>query len=194
MSSKNLVEKREHVSDELLDDSLKVFADTSKELEVLATNILNWIKYQHQDRKLMKESFNLHQTTDQVIRLVAPLYNPKNITIQNNIHPDMEIHQFLEPIKIIIYNLILNAIYFTPVNGLIQINCLKENNSYKLTITDNGIGMTKEQSKNILNRDFIVSSQNVDEKRGSGLGYLIIRDLLKILEADILITDRKSVV
>ena len=57
----------------------------------------------------------------------------------------------------------------------------------ELTISDNGIGMTKEQSKNILNRDFIVSSHNVDEKRGSGLGYLIIRDLLKIIEAEIVI-------
>jgi len=187
MSSKNLVEKREHVSDELLDDSLKVFADTSKELEVLATNILNWIKYQHQDRKLMKESFHLYQITDQIIRLVAPLYNPKKITIQNQISENMEVYQCLEPIKIIIYNLVLNAIYFTPVNGLIQINCIKEKNTYKLTITDNGIGMTKEQSRNILSRDFIVTSQNVDEKRGSGLGYLIIRDLLKIIEAEIAI-------
>ncbi len=40
--------------------------------------------------------------------------------------------------------------------------------------------MTQEQINNIMAIHFIISSANVDNRKGNGLGYLIIKDLLKI--------------
>ena len=41
--------------------------------------------------------------------------------------------------------------------------------------------MTQEQITNIMADHFIISSANVDNRKGNGLGYLIIKDLMKIL-------------
>ena len=185
-SGKTLEEKGDKISKELYDETLHEITTTSKELEILTSNILNWIKYQHQDRLLSMEQFNLFQVADQVIRLLKPISKEKDITLLNTIPEQLSVYQFIEPVKIIMYNLIMNAIQFT-THGLIETGCLIEDKKIMLFVKDSGKGISEQQKENILNKDYIISSVNVDEKRGSGLGYLIIRDLIKILSAEIMI-------
>ena len=52
--------------------------------------------------------------------------------------------------------------------------------------------MTQEQIANIMADHFIVSSANLDNKKGNGLGYLIIKDLLKMMDGTILIESEKN--
>ena len=132
------------------------------------------------------EQFNLFQVADQVIRLLKPISKEKDITLLNTIPEQLSVYQFIEPVKIIMYNLIMNAIQFT-THGLIETGCLIEDKKIMLFVKDSGKGISEQQKENILNKDYIISSVNVDEKRGSGLGYLIIRDLIKILSAEIMI-------
>ena len=51
--------------------------------------------------------------------------------------------------------------------------------------------MTKEQIHNIMSDQFIVSSANVNNRKGNGLGYLIVKDLIKIMNAELQITSEK---
>ena len=52
-------------------------ASTSKELELLGTNILNWIKYRNEDRRLAKESFNLHDLVSQLFGIFNAMARQK---------------------------------------------------------------------------------------------------------------------
>jgi signal transduction histidine kinase len=61
-----------------------------------------------------------------------------------------------------------------------------------LLIEDTGVGMTQEQINNIMADHFIISSANVDNRKGNGLGYLIIKDLLKILRGSLVIQSEKG--
>ena len=61
-----------------------------------------------------------------------------------------------------------------------------------LLIEDTGVGMTQEQINNIMADHFIISSANVDRRKGNGLGYLIIKDLLKIIRGSLLIQSEKN--
>ena len=185
-SGKTLEEKGDKISRELYNETLHEITNTTKELEILTSNILNWIKYQHQDRLLSCENFNLYQVTEQGIRILKPISKEKDITLFNTIPEQLSVYQFKEPVRIILYNLIMNSIQFTE-HGIIETGCIIEGNKIMLFVKDCGKGMSKQQKENILNKDYIISSVNVDEKRGSGLGYLIIRDLIKILNADIYI-------
>lgn len=61
-----------------------------------------------------------------------------------------------------------------------------------ICVQDQGSGMTKEQIQNILEDTFIITSANVDNKKGHGLGYLIIKDLIKTMGASISIDSEKN--
>jgi signal transduction histidine kinase len=90
-----------------------------------------------------------------------------------------------------VYNLLSNAINFS-TSGEIIIGAIIVGDHIKLTVADKGSGMTPEQIKNILSDKFIISSANIDNRKGNGLGYLIIKDLLKMMDANIELESKKG--
>ncbi|MBS1772449.1 MAG: HAMP domain-containing histidine kinase [Bacteroidetes bacterium] len=191
ISGKSLVEGREKTSEELQQETLVEIVNTSRELEMLTTNILNWIKYQNENRKPAKESFDLHEMVTHVFGIVSGLARQKNIILTNAIPVSFCIYQYIEPIKIIIYNLVVNAINFMD-KGHITIEIKRLKNGLVIEVKDEGFGMTKDQISNIMGDQFIVSSANIDGKKGNGLGYLIIKDLLKLVEGGFSIKSAKN--
>lgn len=182
VAGKNLLEKKSLMPEELKDETIKEITNTSKELQLLSTNILNWIKYQTENRRLVKESFNLHELVNQSLSVLQSLAKQKHIAIHNEVPIDTVVWQYLEPLKILVYNLVTNAINFSE-GGRITIGCRGSGQRLTLLVKDEGAGMTVEQINNIMNEQTIVSSANKDNRKGNGLGYLIIKDLLKTMQA-----------
>jgi two-component system phosphate regulon sensor histidine kinase PhoR len=166
-------------------------ATTSKELELLSTNILNWIKYRNEDRRLAKESFDCHELVTQICGIFNALARQKHIRLINDVEQRLSLYQYIEPVKIVIYNLILNGINFT-TEGYIRVSSIRSREGVSLQIQDTGVGMTQDQINNIMADQMIISSANVDNRKGNGLGYLIIKDLMKILRGSLNIRSDKE--
>ncbi len=192
VAGKNLQEKRKQMPEELQQETIEEITNTSTELQLLSTNILNWIKYQNEHRRLVKEDFNIAEMVNQVFGVLSSLSKKKQISLKNNVEPEIVIHQFFEPLKISVYNIISNAINFSE-GGNITVYCsTSAGGGIILTIADEGVGMTAEQIHNIMADEFIVSSTNIDKRKGNGLGYLIIKDLLKMMNASLQIVSEKN--
>ncbi len=191
MAGKNLIEKKSVMPQQLQEDTLKEMTTTAQELQLLSTNILNWIKYQNENRRLAKEVFNLHDVVDHVMGILQSIARQKKLKLSNAIAENTELNQYLEPLCILLYNLVMNAINFTE-KGSIIIQSNKADNKTIITVTDEGVGMTPEQIQNIMSDQFIVSSANIDNRKGNGLGYLIIKDLLKMMGASLQIKSEKT--
>ncbi len=191
LTGKNLVENKNGLQEALRQEAIAEMATTSKELELLSTNILNWIKYQNEDRRLAKESFDLHEMVAQLFGVLGAMARQKHIRLINHIEEGLILFQYIEPVKIVLYNLILNGINFTSA-GHIQVSSEPSREGMTLYIEDTGVGMTHDQINNIMADHFIISSANVDNRKGNGLGYLIIKDLLRIMRASIVIRSEKE--
>jgi len=191
LTGKNLVEKKEELTEALLHEAIGEMATTSKELELLSTNILNWIKYRNEDRRLAKESFDLHELVTQLCSIFNALARQKQLRLINAVEEGLALYQYIEPVKIVLYNLILNGINFT-TEGYIRVSSIRSRDGMALQIQDTGVGMTQEQINNIMADQIIISSANVDNRKGNGLGYLIIKDLLKILRGSLNIRSEKE--
>lgn len=190
MVSKNLMEKKPQMPEELQTETIGEIATTANELEILSTNILNWIKYNKEGRALNASIINVHTLVEEIFSVFRLIVKRKNIELIDNVSPTDEIMQYPEPLKIVIYNLLVNAINFSGDSSII-VDCKKSTTGILITVTDKGVGMTAEQIHNVLNDEYIISSENVDRKKGNGLGYLIIKDLLKIMGATIQIQSEK---
>jgi signal transduction histidine kinase len=191
VAGKNLIEKRKLMTEDLQVETLKEITNTSQELQLLSTNILNWIKYQNENRRLVKENFNLHEMVAQLLGLLQSLARQKKLIILNDVETSLEIHQYYEPLKILIYNLLTNAIHFTE-KGAIVVSAVKENGHITVSVKDEGIGMSPEQIQRLMADEVVITSANVDNKKGHGLGYLIIKDLLKTMDASLDIQSKKG--
>jgi signal transduction histidine kinase len=191
VAGKNLLEKKSLMSEELKDEMVKEITTTSKELQLLSTNILNWIKYQNENRRLVKEQFNVGELVTQVFGVLQSMAHQKKLTLINAIDSNLVIIEYNEPLKILIYNLINNAINFSDKGNIIVSSLIKEGN-ITIAVSDEGVGMTTEQIKNIMANQIIISSANMDNKKGHGLGYLIIKDLIKMMDAKLSIESNKD--
>jgi len=191
VAGKSLLEKRTLMSEALQQETIQEMTNTAQELQLLSTNILNWIKYQNENRLLAKETFNVHELVNQVTGVLNSLARQKSLRLINKVEPGLEIHQFFEPLKILIYNLLTNAINFSE-KGDITIAARASGENVIISVTDEGSGMTPEQIQNIMADQFIISSANIDNRKGNGLGYLIIKDLVKMMEASIEIKSEKG--
>jgi len=190
MVSKNLMEKKSQMPEPLQNETISEIATTANELEILSTNILNWIKYNKEGKKLNASVINVRDLVEEIFGVFKLIVKRKNISLVNNIGSGDKVMQYPEPLKIVIYNLLVNAINFSE-NGNIIIDSKRSATGVLLTITDHGVGMTQEQITNVLNDEYVISSENVDKKKGNGLGYLIIKDLVKIMGATIHIQSEK---
>lgn len=190
-AARNLVERKKQMPEELQHETVKEMANTAQELQMLSTNILNWIKYQNKNRRMLPEQIRPSEIVAQVFGILAPMAREKQITLVNKINPALEMHQYEEALRILIYNLLTNSINFTE-KGIITVGSISTNKTHEIFVQDEGMGMTNEQVANLLSAETIISSANTGHRKGNGLGYLIIKDLLKMMDAGISISSEKG--
>ncbi|HXB92489.1 MAG TPA: ATP-binding protein, partial [Puia sp.] len=191
LAGKNLMEKKNDLTEGMQEATIAEMTATSKELELLSTNILNWMKYHNEDRRLAREHFDVHELVAQLFAVLGALARQKGILLVNAIPEGLSLYQYIEPVRIVLYNLILNGLNFTS-KGSIRVGTETVHDGILLQISDTGVGMTHEQINHIMADHFLISSANVDNRKGNGLGYMIIKDLLKILRGSLSIRSAKE--
>lgn len=180
-----------NVEGQLVDDALKKsveqMAITTKELEYLTSNMLNWVKYDDLNSLPPVQSIDLFLLANSIIDFVTPFTEKKPIVLVNEIPVGTMIHSWQDPLRILIYNLLLNAINATAA-GSIVLSYRMQHSKYEIRITDNGDGMTNEEIENLLQgKTYAFLNKNNRVKKGNGIGYQIIRHLVKLMKAKIAI-------
>ena len=190
-AGKALVENKGLIDPKQQLETISDITQTAKDMEMLSSQILNWIIYQNPNERMQKEEFDLHQLVEMVFGVLQFPAKLKHTQLQNNVPANFVIYQYMEPLRVLIYNLVLNSINFTK-EGMVSVKATAEKEKLILVVIDNGLGMTKEQIDNLLSDDKIIASANVDNKKGTGLGYMIIKDLLKMMGGLLSIESSKS--
>jgi len=88
-------------------------------------------------------------------------------------------------IKLVLHNLIDNAIRYTKGGGKVKLRLFKKGNHINCEVEDNGVGVPKEDQKKIFQKFF--RSQNVMkyQTEGTGLGLFIAKAIIKSSKGNI---------
>jgi signal transduction histidine kinase len=189
-AGKALVDKKETISREEKMQTISEIAQTAKDMEMLSSQILNWIIYQNPNERMQKEEFNLRQLVDMVFSVLQFPAKVKNTRLESEVPTNFVVYQYMEPLRVLIYNLVLNSINFTK-EGLVTVESRMADDRIIIQVTDNGMGMSQDQIDNILSDEKIIVSANVSNKKGTGLGYMIIKDLLKMMSGTLVIKSNR---
>ena len=82
-------------------------------------------------------------------------------------------------IQQVLYNLIDNAIKFSPVNSEIRISSLSRNDKAFISVKDYGIGIPKNSILKIWERFYKIDTSRGKDKKGTGLGLSIAKEIMK---------------
>lgn len=141
------------------------------QMQNLVANLLDLNKYENTKMKINESSFSLTALVNQTINDVQYQCLDKNIEIETNIPENTTVIADKEIIQRVLINLLLNAIKFSPNNSIIQIFAENtENRHLKISVKDNGIGIPKNQQKEIFKRFRQVNNKKDKNFKSFGIG------------------------
>lgn len=148
-------------------------------LTLMTDKILKTAVFENQELFFQKEKVNLTEIIEGVLASLKLVIEKQGATIQ--------FVKETEPISILgdgahltnmIYNLVDNALKYSLTKTEITISLSKKENQILLSIQDNGIGIAPEHHKKIFERFFRVSSGDVHNTKGYGLGLSYVADVV----------------
>lgn len=152
----------------------------TKNTQIMLQNLLSWTKAQMEGGlQVSLTSVPLSKELKVVLELIQISALEKVITVKNEIDPGICIIADVEMIKLVIRNLIINAVKFTPSGGNVTVSAEVKGQSVLLIIEDNGIGIAKEKQANLFSVG-AVSTYGTNNEKGVGLGLLLCKEFTEM--------------
>ncbi|WP_026508560.1 HAMP domain-containing sensor histidine kinase [Butyrivibrio sp. MC2013] len=92
---------------------------------------------------------------------------------------EMIVNADMGKIQQVLYNLIDNAIKFSHNNSVIKVETTEKKNKIFVSVKDSGIGIPKEDQKQIFERFYKSDLSRGKDKKGTGLGLSIVKEIIR---------------
>jgi PAS domain S-box-containing protein len=175
---------------ELSDKQLEYLNDihnSGSHLLQLINNVLDLSKIESGNTQLTIESFHIAEVIEEVINVLKPLADKKQI------HISLQLSKVVDEISVdknkfrqILYNLVSNAIKFNHIAGSIVLVTVPIGKvSFLMQVTDNGIGISKENLGKLFTPFMQLDSGTTRKHEGSGLGLALTKSIVELQDGTI---------
>jgi signal transduction histidine kinase len=163
----------------------KNLLNETKNTQVLLHNLLNWTKSQMDGgTSVNMVRLNLFEIVSTCLAVQQAAADIKTVTIGVNIDPSAELTADLDMLKLVIRNLINNAIKFTLPGGNIQIYSSRDSGHVRLHIMDNGVGIPVARQGNLFELN-AASTYGTSNEKGVGLGLNLCKEYTEMQKGKI---------
>jgi signal transduction histidine kinase len=158
----------------------------------LLDNLLIWSKNQLQGFNFNPLPFDLKYVVDENLISLQGLISNKNLIVENSVLPNSIVNADKEMIKIVLRNLISNAIKFTPQMGSIRIKNTMKDGFVVIEVEDSGIGIKERDQSKIFSFTSHTTLGTANEK-GTGIGLKICKDFIELNNGSIWMESKENV-
>lgn len=148
-------------------------------LKSLLDNLLNWAKTQMHGIRSNQVPILLNEVVKENIDLFGLEAHKKQINLVNQVQDDTKILADLDMTKLILRNLINNAIKFTQNNGDVVIEAKNLDDYVEISIADTGVGIPRDIREKLFSDGYHYSKLGTSKEDGSGLGLLLCREFIE---------------
>ncbi len=154
-----------------IDKSVQYLTDT-------LNNLLNWSMHQMGKFPYRPESVFIKEIVEDVCGLFRNNAIAKTVKLEIDIPDGDQVYVDRNAISTILRNLMSNAIKFTSKGGIVLVSGSTENGMVKLSVSDNGIGMSSTQVDQIMSGFTVNRNIGTKGEKGNGLGLTLVNDLI----------------
>ncbi|WP_299162232.1 tetratricopeptide repeat-containing sensor histidine kinase [uncultured Tenacibaculum sp.] len=146
----------------------------------LLDNLLNWALLQTNQGYFSISSLRLFFITEQVSFNYQPLLLEKELSFENTVSKKDIVFADQESLKIVLRNLLDNAIKFSKPNGSIKIYTRNSSETYcDLIIEDTGLGMSEATRLDLLKDTALLNKKEHEDVIGTGLGLQLCKSMIQ---------------
>ncbi len=163
---------------------LEIIQKGGKRLKHLIENLLDTTRIEYNKFKLEKEEEDLSEIINEISNEMMYLIKERKLIL--NLEQPESLRLYIDRIRIeqVITNLLLNAIKNTPPMGHITIKLQKKEDWAEISVSDTGVGLTKEEMNIIFTRFGKIEryGQGLEyiDIQGSGLGLFISKEIVDL--------------
>lgn len=182
--------KHRQLSQQQQEQLLNSALNETNRLNRLIEDVLLASRADKNELLLNKEDVNVSELTEQII---VTYFNDKlksgqlSKQIQNNVVVETDKLMFPS----IIINLIENAFKYSPENPQVNFNLAFSEGKLKISISDNGIGISDSEKEKVLQKFYRVGNEETRKTKGTGLGLYIVNKIVEASHGKIEITNNQ---
>ncbi len=165
---------------------------SGKYLLDLVTDLLDISKIEANKEDLFIEKISISELCESSLALIKTKVEEQGLELKLNIAFGVEYcYADQRRIKQVLVNLLSNAVKFTK-NGSITLDVKQENNYFKFSVIDTGIGINKKYQKKLFQAFSQLNTPLHRQHRGTGLGLVISRELARLHGGDITLISEEN--
>lgn len=177
--SELLVTEIETLSHEEIVSFSGILNNNLRSLYGLLVNLLHWSFLQRNLLECNPVNINLYDEVNKIMGISKQSAKEKNIDISNNINIGTLVFADIDMLRLVIQNLILNAIKFTQTNGRIIVSSIRKGGNVEVSVEDNGIGIDKENISKLFQFNTIFTTKGTLGEKGTGLGLPLCKEFVE---------------
>ncbi len=166
-------------------DQAQIALRNSRRLLRLVNQLLD---LQRLDAGRMQANYHpcdLVEFVSQIVEAFRPYCEKKGITVNTQLISCPLVYLDLEKFDKVLYNLLSNAMKFTPANGSITVKLESVGDRVQIQVSDTGIGIRSEQIPHLFER-FRQAEGSVNRSyEGTGLGLALVKELVELHKGQI---------
>src|SRR6267142_3967361 len=155
--------------------SLSIIRNQSKRMARIVSDMLSLARADAGEQHLSKEDLYLNDLVMESCHAAQALATPRCIRLSCDASEDLVFHGNEELLRRMIFNVVDNAIRYTPDGGSVSVKLTSESATAQLAVSDTGIGIPPECAGRVFDRFYRVGDARPPTNGGSGLGLSIVK-------------------
>jgi two-component system sensor histidine kinase/response regulator len=148
-------------------------------------NLLLWAQTQLKGMRSAPEKIDIQKLAAEKIELYKNVAEGKEITITNDLPPDLSVFADRNHVSLILRNLIANAIKFNRRGGSIHISAEEDIDFCRISVVDSGVGIPLDDIQKLFNAETHFTTPGTNKERGLGIGLLLTKEFVESNEGTI---------
>lgn len=165
----------------------QVVFKTMKQLHQLLDSLLTWATAESGQLAINPERLKVAELVTSVENLLHETLNQKDLQLDVAVPQDLEIWADQNSLYTVLRNLVSNAIKFSFAGNSISVSARKDGDWVQLVVRDHGKGMADLVKTNLFSVSDNKKSVGTQGEKGTGLGLLIVKELLNLNNCQILV-------
>ena len=168
----------------------KAILHNAERLTSMVSDLIDLSRIDYGDLKLNIVEVNLDNFIKSFIDSMKSVMKKKDIYIEYQPRHKKNIMADVQALERVMNNLIDNAFKYSPKGSVIEISTITNNNHIKISVADQGSGISEIDQEYIFDRFYRTASARASENKGSGLGLAIVKNLINSLNGEVGVSNR----
>lgn len=176
--TQSLIDNHAHISEADLKYFLERLFKSSRELNGLLQNLLEWSMSQSGELSFDPQQVSVKKAVAEALQPLQLSADIKHLTVEVGVEDNTGVYADPRMIVTVLRNLLSNAIKFTPERGTVKVSVSSMQEKAAITVADTGIGMEARHVESLFHYGTDYRKIGESTEKGTGLGLVLCKELI----------------